>query len=142
MPAYDDASFLLDGLLGSARPDHGRIWDHDPIKFSSSLLEAECVTVLRRVAATRPSLEATEFLGIRLEWLDHCLASIHMVSLNNEVLRRLRTEPRLTNCRTRDAIHLATALLFQEQLDEPLTICTLDSRMRSTAHGLGFRIAP
>lgn len=142
MPTYYDASFLLAGFLETAQPVHNPLWDDEPAKFGSTLLEAECVTVLRRVTATRPSIEATEFLTTRFEWLDRCVASIHVECVNNEVLRRLRNEPRLAACRTLDALHLATALLFQDQLDDPLTICTLDNRMRTTAQTLGFHTAP
>jgi predicted nucleic acid-binding protein len=142
MPTYYDASFLLAGFLEPDQPVHQTLWDDEPVKLGSSLLEAECVTVLRRVAATWPATEATEFLTTRLEWLDRCLVSILVESVNDEVLRRLRNEPRLGNCRTLDALHLATALLFQEQLDERLTVCTLDQRMRATAHSLGFVVAP
>lgn len=140
MPTYYDASFLLSGFLETVQPVHHSLWDDESVKFSSNLLEAECVTVLRRVAATRP--EAAEFLTTRLEYLDRCLASIHLATVNNEVLRRLRNEPPLAACRTLDALHLVTALLFQDQLDEPLTVCTLDNRMRATAQALGFPVNP
>ena len=55
MPTYYDSSFLLAPLLGQAPGDAlARLWDQETARVSSVILEAECVTALRRAAATMP----------------------------------------------------------------------------------------
>jgi len=39
-------------------------------------------------------------------------------------------------------LHLATAILFRQNLDEPLELCALDERMRALAATLGFAVTP
>ena len=72
MPTYYDASFLLAGLLEPDQPDHHALWDDEPVRFGSTLLEAECVTVLRRVAAANQKSGSVELLSARLECLERC----------------------------------------------------------------------
>jgi len=143
MATYYDTSFLLAGLLPA--PDASRLvpwWTEETVRLGSVLLEAECVTVIRRTATAQQPADSASFLSSRMDWLNQQMALLSCNDVNNEVLQRLRSEPRLSNCRTLDALHLATALLFQDQVDEPLTICTLDNRMRTTAQSLGFTVAP
>ena len=143
MPGYYDSSFLLASLLDQPGRDKlVPLWDDEPTRVSSLLLEAECITVLRRVAASQPAADAEPFLSLRMRYLDQYLAVVSLKNHDEEVNRYLRNEPRLGLCRTLDAIHLATALLFQEQFDSPLTICSLDKQMREVAANLGFPVAP
>ncbi|MBI4027956.1 MAG: hypothetical protein HY360_23430 [Verrucomicrobia bacterium] len=65
-----------------------------------------------------------------------------MREVDRSVLDTLWKTTELAQCRTLDAIHLATAFLFQQQLDEPLRICSLDKRMREQALKLKFKVAP
>ena len=143
MPGYYDSSFLLASLLDQPGRDKlVPLWDDEPTRVSSILLEAECITVLRRVAASQPAAGAEPFLSLRMRYLDQYLAVVSLKNHDEEVNRYLRNEKRLGLCRTLDAIHLATALLFQEQFDSPLTICSLDKPMRAVAANLGFPVAP
>ena len=143
MPSYYDSSFLLATLLDQPNPAKlVPLWDQEVIRVSSILLEAECVTVLRRVAAQLPPAAAARFLAGRLDLLEQYLTGMTLKNHDAEVSQFLREEKRLGLCRTLDAIHLATALLFQEQFETPLTICALDEQMRAVARDLGFLVAP
>ena len=141
MPSYLDSSVLLGWLLGqpgSVLLDG--IWEGQDDRVSSVLLEAECVTVLRRVAALQPAREQKRFLSSRLEALDRCLDGIHLQNVDSAVMACLRNEPRLSECRSLDALHLATALLFQENSERPVKIATQDEKMKALARRLGFEI--
>ena len=143
MASYYDSSFLLATLLD--QPNSAKLvplWDQEAIRVSSILLEAECVTVLRHVAAQLPPAAAARFLAGRLDLLEQYLTGVTLKNHDAEVGQFLREEKRLGLCRTLDAIHLATALLFQEQFETPLTICALDEQMRAVARDLGFLVAP
>jgi len=99
------------------------------------------VTVLRRAAALQPTRSASRFLSARLDALDELLKGIHLRNVDIEVLRCLRQEPRFGGCRTLDAIHLATALLFQEQSEDPVIVATMDERMKLLSVSLGLPVA-
>ena len=143
MPSYYDSSVLLAGLLDQpGREDLVPLWDEEEDRVSSILLEAECVTVLRRAATLQPRKDAGAFLASRLERLDAYLKGIALRSVDPAVMRQLKQETRLAKCRSLDAIHLATALLYQEQCEERLRICTLDESMRELAACLEFEVAP
>ena len=143
MPGYYDSSFLLASLLDQPGRDKLiPLWDDEPIRVSSILLEAECLTVLRRAAASQPAAAGEPFLALRMDFLEQYLAAVSLKNHDEEVNRCLRNEKQLGLCRTLDAIHLATAILFQEQFDSPLTICSLDKQMREVAATIGFTVAP
>ena len=143
MPGYYDSSFLLASLLDQPGRDKlVPLWDDEPIRVSSILLEAECLTVLRRAAASQPAGDGESFLALRMNFLEQYLAAVNLKNHDEEVNRCLRKEKRLGLCRTLDAVHLATAILFQEQLDAPLTLCSLDKQMREVAANIGFTVAP
>lgn len=50
--------------------------------------------------------------------------------------------PALADCRTLDAIHVATALHFKPYGEDPLEVVTLDRRMKQLAVTLGFKVQP
>lgn len=143
MPAYFDSSILLAALLDQpGREILVPLWDNETARVSSILIEAECVTVLRRAAAIQPPDMAETFLSLRLKLLDRYLDGVALIDLDGEIVRCLRKEPLLGGCRTLDAVHVATAMLVREQAQIPLTLCSQDARMREVATALGFPVAP
>ena len=62
--------------------------------------------------------------------------------VDRDVLETLRRLPALETCRSLDALHLATAMLFQEHLDKRLKLCALDGRMRTAAKRLQLMVVP
>jgi hypothetical protein len=74
--------------------------------------------------------------------LDEMLGSMILKPIDDEVMAYLRQDVRLAGCRTLDALHLATALLFQSHSEEPITLLTLDGRMQALARDVGLRVAP
>lgn len=141
MPAYFDSSFLLAGLLGQEGGESfAAFWDAEPVKLSSILIEAECVTAVRRLAVTQTSRPPAEFIAEQESLLEKYLPAVTVMHVNKTVVSRLRQESLLGKCRTLDAIHLATALLFREHADEPITLCTNDSRMSEVGTEFGFPV--
>ncbi len=143
MPTYFDSSILLAALLDQPGKEAlVPLWDNEPERVSSVLTEAECVTVLRRVAKAQPAELAEAFLDARLEMLDRYLDGISLMGFDGEIARCLREEARLGACRTLDAVHLATAILIREQSQTTLALCSQDARMRRVAADLGFAVVP
>lgn len=141
MPCYFDSSVVLNVLL--QQPEAAKwteVWDRETNRLSSILLEAECITVLRRAAALQPKRDAGRFLAAQLEALNAALKGITLRTIDEEVLRCLSRDDRLGGCRTLDALHLATALLFQEHSDGDLVLATADERMKALAQCLDLAV--
>ncbi len=133
MAVYLDTSTALRVLLQQLNPLPN--WGKWERAYSSELLGVEARRVIDRlrlesalddagVAAARHSLE-------RLE------RSIGRIALTRTVLRRA-AQPMGTAVRTLDAIHPASALLFQERRAVRLVFSTHDQRQAVGARGLGF----
>ena len=141
MPAYFDSSFLLAAILGQAGGDAAAAkWDSEDTRVGSLLLEAECLTVIRRVAEGLNAQHASEYVAGKTTTLRKHLQEVSLKYVDDEVISRLYREPRLGGCRTLDALHLATALVFQDHSEEAITVCTNDANMRKTAEILGFQV--
>jgi predicted nucleic acid-binding protein len=134
---YFDSSALLEILLGGARRRVVAVcWDADPVRLGSTLLEAEAITVLRRVAPRSAPPAGW------LDALDRYLDAMIIRDVDREIVDLLRRTTSLGPCRSLDALHLATALLFQKHLDDPLRLCALDERMRRLAAAHGLAVVP
>ena len=143
MSIYYDSSSLLTVLLNEA--GQGMIislWEADCQRNASILLEAEAVVALRRVARISGLTTDSPCMKARLQELETYLAGVVLRDVDHAVISVLRNTPELANCRSSDALHLATAILFQQQLGEPLRICSLDQRMREQAARLKFKVVP
>lgn len=137
MPAYFDSSVLLSLLLGDGNAAAAKALWHDELdRVSSTLLDAECTTVLRRAA---PSLEAAE-LEAALAQLGLALEEVTLKPVDEDIASTVRDMPELAGCRTLDAAHLATALFFRAA-DPDLRLCTFDIRMAEVARRLGLAVA-
>ena len=143
MATYYDSSAVLEVLL--IRPHHKEVmayWDSDQERFSSILLEAETLVSLRRLSyQTNLAIDSPVMKGRFVE-LENYLQSMELQQVDEDILAILRQTPSLSNCRSLDALHLATAILFQQHLEEPLRICSLDQRLRQLAVALKFGVIP
>lgn len=143
MATYFDSSAVLEVLLDGPRAGTvATAWDEDPVRMTSVLLEAECVVVLRRAARrVRVAIDGPA-VRRRLAALDDYLAAMVVRDIDREVLDVVRRTPSLADMRSLDALHLATALLFRQHLEEPLRVCVLDERLRRLASAHEFAIVP
>jgi hypothetical protein len=64
--------------------------------------------------------------------------SLGRISLTRPVLERA-ARPMATVVKTLDAIHLASALIFQERRGQPLVFATHDHQQATGARALGFQ---
>ena len=133
MIAYVDASVLLRVVLG--QPDSLREWSQIDQGVVSALVMTESMRTLDRLRL-RVSLSDAE-LAIRRAKALELIASLHIVEVDQVVLERA-AQPMPTELGTLDAIHLATALLWRDTMNEPLTMATHDAALAiaAEAHGL------
>jgi predicted nucleic acid-binding protein len=132
MTAYADSSALLARIL--KEPSAVR-WGRFERLVTSELTRVELLRTIHRLKLGRRLSDSmvADATGIAMD----ILARAHRVPISPAVLDRA-TAPFPTVVGTLDAIHLATALLWVEERDEPVVFLTHDKRLSlaARAHGL------
>ena len=133
MIVYLDTSTVLRVLLGQ-RPvlDGWGAWER---AYASDLAGVEARRVIDRLRLDGTLDDAGVVAA--LEQLARIEASIGRIALTRVVLRRASL-PMATVVKTLDALHLASALLFQERRGMSLVFATHDSQQATAARALGF----
>ena len=134
MIAYADSSVLLRVLLGS--PGQLREWKSVQTCLSSELARVECLRTIDRLrlrGVTEDQVASLREATFRL------LERLHLAPVSSEVLSRAAS-PFPVGLGTLDAIHLASALLWQEG-PEPLgAFLTHDAAQGRAARAVGLRV--
>ncbi len=134
MKVYVDTSVLLRKLLGE--PHALRQWNSIETALSSELIVVEALRTIDR-ARIRLRLRDEEVADRRAAVLESVNA-FNLAELNRAVLDRAsRQFP--TTLGTLDAIHLATATLLREMVED-LVFATHDFQLATAARSLGFRV--
>jgi predicted nucleic acid-binding protein len=133
MIVYLDTSAALRVLLQQPNPLPN--WGKWERAYSSELLGVEARRVIDRLRLE----SALDDAGVAAaqQSLEHLERSIGRIALTRTVLRRA-AQPMGTVVRTLDAIHLASALLFQERRAIRLVFATHDQQQAVGARALGF----
>lgn len=135
MIAYIDSSVVLRILLGQA--DRLAAWAAVDVGVVSALVEVECLRTLDRIRL-RERLEDAE-VARRIEHLHTLLDSMAVVEPTRAVLSRA-AQPFPTSLGTLDAIHLATALLWQEHTGADLMLATHDGTLALAGRASGLAV--
>jgi len=133
--AYIDASVLLRVAL--EQPDALSEWPQIERGVSSALLSAECLRTLDRLRL-RTRLDDPE-IALRRSTILSLVASIELVDVDDTVLQRA-AQPMPTELGTLDAIHLATALLWNETRGTRLAVATHDRALAIAARAHGIAV--
>lgn len=141
--AYFDSSVLLAVLLGEARAEEAaKLWLGHEDKVSSILAEVECLNGLRRYAAKMGKKIPSKWLEEKIAFLGESMTDLTAKHMDGEILSVVKAESGLSDCRTLDAIHVATALFFKSKGETDLHLVSFDDRMRETAKKLGLSVLP
>jgi predicted nucleic acid-binding protein len=132
---YLDSSVLLRVVLRQAGALED--WPSVPHGVASALVQVECLRTLDRLRV-RGALSDHD-LAVRLEGAFRLLNAIELVEPTPVVLARA-AQPMPMELGTLDAIHLATALLWQERTDTELVMATHDSALARAARAFGLRV--
>ena len=135
MIAYVDSSVLLRLALGqpSALPE----WRQIDRGVSSALISTESLRTLDRVR-TRAGLSDVEIASRRATILN-LIDSLELIEIDAVVLDRA-AQPMPTELGALDAIHLASALLWQEAMEVDLVMATHDGALGLAAQAHGLRV--
>jgi uncharacterized protein len=134
--AYLDASVVLRLVLG----ERHRLaeWERVEAAVASALTEVECLRTLDRLSRAG-GLSADE-VAERRGAVYRLLTAVDLVDVSRQVLRRA-AQPFPTPLGTLDAIHLSTALLWQESTGAALTMTTHDRQLATAARAMGLAVA-
>jgi predicted nucleic acid-binding protein len=133
--AYVDSSVLLRIVLG--QPNALPEWHAIESAVASALVEVECLRTLDRLRlrARTPDRE----LAARREAVFRLLEAVALVEPTPSILRRA-AQPLPTELGTLDAIHLATAVAWQEGARGDLVMATHDAALGHAARASGLRV--
>jgi predicted nucleic acid-binding protein len=133
--AYIDTSALLRVVLREAGALNAlRTFD---TLVSSELIAVESARTIDRLRhqGALSTAESAARLGVVTEWLE----AVDLVLLRPPVLARAG-EPLPTPLGTLDAVHLATALVWRERMQQPLVVATHDTALALAARAFGFEV--
>ncbi len=133
--AFLDTSVVLRHILGEiGAVDHLHTFEK---LFASELLRIEVLRAIDRLRLDRQTKEAET--SLRLQLMISTLARVEEIPLQQPIVRRAG-ETFSVAIGTLDALHLATAMLLQEQLERPLLFLTHDRRQGVAAQAAGFQV--
>jgi predicted nucleic acid-binding protein len=134
MTAYVDSSVVLRVVLG--QPWALREWDLVDRGVVSALVEVECLRTLDRLRLLQHI--ADREIAVRREAVFRLMESLEVVAPDRAVLSRA-SQPMPSSLGTLDAIHLATALLWQDRKGVSLVMATHDTALATAARASGLR---
>ena len=135
MIAYVDSSVLLRVILG--QPDALKEWRRISHGIASALAEVECLRTLDRLRLVER--HADRAIAERREAVYRLMDAMDVVDVGRDVLARA-SQPLPTALGTLDAIHLATALLWKERSEKPLSMATHDAALGIAARACGLPV--
>jgi predicted nucleic acid-binding protein len=135
MIAYVDSSVVLRLVLG--QPGKLAQWKTIEQGVSSALVEVESLRTLDRFRLAHGLSDRDH--SRRRAAVYAILQEIDVVDVSGSVLARA-SQPMPTSLGTLDAIHLATALLWREQMQAPLVVATHDEALGRAGEAFGFGV--
>jgi predicted nucleic acid-binding protein len=133
--AYLDTSVILRVIL--SQPNRLEEWLTITTGVCSVLAELECLRTLDRLRLEQAFPE--EIIRIRREAVALVMRSAEVIGLTQSVLERA-SRPLPSALGTLDAIHLATATLWQETIGAPLVVATHDRALARAARSMGLGV--
>jgi predicted nucleic acid-binding protein len=137
---YAESSAVLAWLFGEPTGEAVRmVLAKAELIIASDLTLVECERVLIRAQIIGGATEA--HVADRRATLYRAAVHWHMLRLQKEVLDRASRPFPNEPIRTLDALHLSSALLARSVVSG-LAILSIDERIRTNAHRLGFDLVP
>ena len=134
MNAYIDSSVVLRLILGQQAALLE--WSSVERGVASALVEVECLRTLDRLRLQQHIPDSE--IAARREAVFRLMESVEVVAPDRAVLSRA-SQPTPSSLGTLDAIHLATALLWQERKGSSLVMATHDTALATAARASGLR---
>jgi predicted nucleic acid-binding protein len=139
---FDSSAVLARLLVQEPDPVVAELWGSASERLASSLLVVECLIGIRRAAAHRRIQWDDPWVRSRIAAAERTFEEVTFKALDRSIEEIVRNTPSLAECRTLDAIHVATALHFRPSAEGPFEVVTLDKGMKNVARRLGLTVSP
>jgi predicted nucleic acid-binding protein len=139
---YFDSSIILAILLDEKRKHEALdLWRTSTTRVSSLLLKLETITVLRRTYEHNKSKLESSWLPKKTSELDEYFQEINFRIIDEDIEKLIFLKKELSNCKTLDAIHIATAVEMSKIVSSTdFFLYTFDREMAKLAKLLKFKI--
>lgn len=139
MIVYIDSSILLSIIFQEESLTKSKeIWKKSKIRVSSILLEAECKICIKRTYLHNKKKVTSTWKDKKLSELQKLIDEISLKNIDSSTIEKIDKEDTLAGCRTLDAIHLATALEFKNEIGDDFHIFSYDKEFNKIAIELGL----
>ena len=138
--SYFDTSALLAIVLDEERQEEAYSYWQNSIRVSSILLKIETIIGLRRTYERNKQKLKSTWLNSKTKIIDEFLNEVHYKIIDAQTERDIYSGKKLAQCRTLDAVHIATALQFKElNNNEEMSFYTFDKTMHELAVHYRFK---
>ena len=138
--SYFDSSIILAILLDEERQEEAYNYWQNSIRVSSILLKVETIIALRRTHENNKKKLEKDWLNGKTKIMDEYLSTVNYRVVNDKIEREIYSRKELAQCRSLDAIHIATALQFRElNNNEETYLYTFDTAMHNLAKHYKFK---
>lgn len=134
---YIDTSTYLKLFLKEKGSEKARKLTKENSLLSSAIITSECFSAISRRKNSR-EIDGRTFDKL-INRIKHNLPYVEIIKLTDAVLRETEEILLRSTARTLDAIHLASALLFQELTGIKLTFVTSDKKQEESAEHEGLK---
>lgn len=140
MVCYIETSIILSLLLEDEFYDEAvKIWNSPNEKVTSILTGIESLIVIRRYYKANTKRLNSKWLSVQEKKIKEMLSECNLLNIGEDVQKIIELKKEIADCRSLDAIHLATAIYFKNQLKvSKMSLYSFDKRVNSIAKKFGF----
>ena len=116
------------------------IWNQKHENVSSILTSIETIIVVRRFSKLNKSRLPPNWLSKNEKKLKELLSECSLVKIDESILSILELKKDISECRSLDAIHIATAIFLKNYFNESkLLFYSFDKRVNEVAKKFGLK---
>ena len=133
---YLDSSILLSIILNDYNSNLSKSIFKKYIWASSKLLLFECSNVIVREGQKQKS--PNKIISNSLSYLNKLVEYVNIIPMDDNVLDKFLSDKRISQGRTLDAIHIASAFHIQDNYEGKLSFATYDKKLEKVVFEMGF----
>jgi predicted nucleic acid-binding protein len=141
MIQYFETSIILSLILEDEFHEKAsKIWNQKNDVVCSILTAIEATIVLRRFYKSNKSKLTSNWLSKNEKRLNEILSECSVVKIDDSILSIVELKKEISDCRSLDAIHIATAIFLKDKFnDSNLQFYSFDNRVKEVAKKLGLK---
>ncbi len=141
MIQYFETSIILSLILEDEFHEKAsKIWNQKNDVICSILTSIEATIVLRRFYKSKKSKLTSNWLSKNEKRLNEILSECSLVKIDDSILSIVELKKEISDCRSLDAIHIATAIFLKDKFnDSNLQFYSFDKRVKEVAKKLGLK---